>query len=158
MLPSCAHRSSVPRCRHLPGFTCNRISSYGSCRVTALSDTGVGLGCVPESKSSSPARPCCSGSQEGCMALSAWQEQPGSRLMGRPQQVERAGEAIGRPEMPGPTRLVQVHPLLAEIVDQIADWDFPDGGVARALKDQSITEHRRLPYRAISCPNGDGSS
>src|SRR5258705_7524752 len=72
------------------------------------------------------------------MALTAWQEQPGSRLMGRPQQVERAGEAIGRPEMPGPTRLVQVHPLLAEVVDQIADWDFPDGGVARALRTKAL--------------------
>jgi hypothetical protein len=72
------------------------------------------------------------------MALSAWQEQPGSRLMGRPQQVERAGEAIGRPEMPGPTKLVQVHPLLAEIVEEIADWDVPDGNVARAITPKAL--------------------
>ena len=70
------------------------------------------------------------------MALSTQrQEQPGSPPMGRPQQAEKAG---GRPGMPGPTRLVQVHPLLAEIVDKIADWDFPDGGVARALRTKAL--------------------
>jgi len=58
--------------------------------------------------------------------------------MGRPQQVERAGEAIGRPEMPGPTKLVQVHPLLAEIVEEIADWDVPDGNVARAITPKAL--------------------
>src|SRR5258708_18801677 len=74
------------------------------------------------------------------MALSAQrQEQPGSPPMGRPQEAEKAGGAAGgRPGMPGPTRLVQVHPLLAEIVDQIADWDFPDGGVARALRTKAL--------------------
>src|SRR5260370_29739274 len=72
---------------------------------------------------------------ESCMALSTQrQEQPGSPPMGRPQQAEKGGGAAGgRPGIPGPTRPVQVHPLLAEIVDQIADWHFPDGGVARAL-------------------------
>jgi hypothetical protein len=77
---------------------------------------------------------------ESCMALSPQrQEQPGSRRMGRPQQVEKAGGAAGgRPGMPGPTRLVQVHPLLAEIVDKIADWDFPDGDVARALRTKAL--------------------
>jgi AraC-like DNA-binding protein len=34
--------------------------------------------------------------------------------------------------MLGPTK-IQIHPLLAEIVDKIADWDVPDGDVARAL-------------------------
>src|SRR5258706_11826134 len=74
------------------------------------------------------------------MALSTQrQEQPGSPPMGRPQQAEKAGGvAGGRSGMPGPTRLVQVHPLLAEIVDQIADWDFPDGGVARALRTKAL--------------------
>ena len=77
---------------------------------------------------------------ESCMALSTQrQEQPGSPPMGRPQQAEKAGGvAGGRPGMPGPSRLVQVHPLLAEIVDQIADWDFPDGGVARALRTKAL--------------------
>jgi len=28
--------------------------------------------------------------------------------------------------------------LLAEVVDQIADWDFPDGGVARALRTKAL--------------------
>jgi AraC-like DNA-binding protein len=74
------------------------------------------------------------------MALSTQrQEQPGSPPMGRPQQAEKAGGvAGGRSGMPGPTRLVQAHPLLAEIVDQIADWDFPDGGVARALRTKAL--------------------
>src|SRR5258708_8277145 len=74
------------------------------------------------------------------MALSAQrQEQLGSPSMGRPQQAEKAGGAAGgRAGMPGPTRLVQVHPLLAEIVDQIADWDFPDGGAARALRTKAL--------------------
>src|SRR5260221_7945790 len=74
------------------------------------------------------------------MALSTQrQEQPGSPPMGRPQQAEKAGGAAGgRPGISGPTRLVQVHPLLAEIVDQIADWDFPDGGVARALRTKAL--------------------
>jgi AraC-like DNA-binding protein len=70
------------------------------------------------------------------MALSA---QPGSRRMCRPQQVERVrGAASGHPQMPRPTKLVQVHPLLAEIVDQIADWDFPEGSVARALRTKAL--------------------
>src|SRR5258708_14120780 len=74
------------------------------------------------------------------MALSPQrQEQPGSPPMGRQQQAEKAGGAAGkRPGMPGPTRLVQVHPLLAEIVDQIGDWDFPDGGGARALRTKAL--------------------
>jgi len=36
--------SQPARVRHLPGFTCNRIPSFGSCRVTPLPDTGVGSG------------------------------------------------------------------------------------------------------------------
>jgi hypothetical protein len=47
------------------------------------------------------------------MALSAWLEQPGSRRTGRPQQAEKSRGAIGLPELPGRTKLVQVHPLLA---------------------------------------------
>lgn len=70
------------------------------------------------------------------MALSTQQQEPpGSGPLHRQQEVGKAG---GRPGMPGPTRLVQVHPLLAEIVDQIADWDFPDGGVARALRTKAL--------------------
>jgi AraC-like DNA-binding protein len=72
------------------------------------------------------------------MALSVWQEQSEPRRMGRPQQVERSGAAIGRPEMPGPTRLVQVHPLLADIVEQIADWDVPDDKVARSITPKAL--------------------
>ena len=72
------------------------------------------------------------------MALSAWLEQPGSRRTGRPQQAEKSRGAIGRPELPGRTKLVQVHPLLAEIVEQIADWDVPDGNVARAIAPKAL--------------------
>ena len=40
--------------------------------------------------------------------------------------------------MLGPTKLPQAHPLLAEIVDQIADWDFPDGDMARILAPKAL--------------------
>jgi hypothetical protein len=78
---------------------------------------------------------------QSCMALSAQrQEQPGSPPMGRPQTAEKAGGAAGG--RPGNAWTYQarpkVHPLLAEIVDQIADWDFPDGGVARALRTKAL--------------------
>jgi AraC-like DNA-binding protein len=94
------------------------------------------------------------------MALSA---QPGSRRMCRPQQVERVrGAASGHPQMPRPTRLVQVHPLLAEIVDQIVDWDFPEGGVARALRTKALpstTPYLIVQYREpISTDHHFGSS
>jgi AraC-like DNA-binding protein len=39
---------------------------------------------------------------------------------------------------------VQTHPLLAEIVDQIADWDVPDGDVARVLAPKILPSTR--PY------------
>ncbi len=84
------------------------------------------------------------------MALSAWQLQPGSRRLGRSQQVEKAGGAIGRPEMPRPTKLVQVHPLLTELVEEIADWDVPDGDVARAFTPKvlpSTTPYLIAQYR-----------
>jgi hypothetical protein len=37
-----------------------------------------------------------------------------------------------------PTRFVQTHPLLAEIVEEIADWDVPDGDVARVLATKAL--------------------
>jgi AraC-like DNA-binding protein len=62
------------------------------------------------------------------------QEKPGSRPERRPQQVGKAGGAAGgRPGIPGLTTHVQMHPSLAEIVEEIADWDVPDGDVARVL-------------------------
>src|SRR5258708_13445016 len=93
---------------------------------------------------------------ESWMALSTQrQEQPGSPPMGRPQQAEKAGGAAGgRPGIPGPTRLVQVHPLLAEIVDQIADWDFPDGGVARALRTKALPSTAAYPIAQYRVPMG----
>jgi AraC-like DNA-binding protein len=74
----------------------------------------------------------------GIMALSAWLEQAGSRPTGRPQQAEKSREAIACPETPGPTKLVQIHPLLAETVDQILDWDVADGDVARAITPKTL--------------------
>jgi hypothetical protein len=84
------------------------------------------------------------------MALSAQrQAQPGLRRMSRPQQVEKAG---GRPRMPGPTRLVQAHPLSAEIVDQIADQQ----SIEQAKRDCRYDEHinRSDPTSVIAeeCP------
>jgi AraC-like DNA-binding protein len=43
------------------------------------------------------------------------------------------GTASRRPGITGLTTNVQIHPLLSEIVDRIADWDVPDGDVARVL-------------------------
>jgi AraC-like DNA-binding protein len=40
--------------------------------------------------------------------------------------------------MPGPTKFAQVHPLLADIVEQIADWDIPDGNVARTITPKAL--------------------
>ena len=72
------------------------------------------------------------------MALSAWLGRPGSQQTGRPQQAEKSDGAIGRPEMPEPTKVVPVNPLLAEIVEQITDWDVPDANVARAMAPKAI--------------------
>src|SRR5258708_28122357 len=58
----------------------------------------------------------------------------GSRPMRRPQE-EKAG---GRPGIPGLTMIVPTHPLLAEIVGQIADWDVPDGDVAQVLAPKAL--------------------
>src|SRR5260370_22103521 len=58
----------------------------------------------------------------------------GSRPVRRPQEEE----AGGRPGIPGLTMIVPTHPLLAEIVDQIADWDVPDGDVAQVLAPKAL--------------------
>jgi AraC-like DNA-binding protein len=74
------------------------------------------------------------------------EEERGSRPMGRAQQVERAGGAAG-----GLQELGQIHPMLSEIVDQIADWDFPDGDMAGALRTKilpSTTPWLIAQYRA----------
>ncbi len=92
------------------------------------------------------------------MALSAWQQQPGSRRLGRPQQVEKAGGAIGRPDMPGPTKLVQVHPLLTELVEEIADLDVPDGDMARASAVHPTTDIAKILQHVRFVPTTDISS
>jgi AraC-like DNA-binding protein len=80
------------------------------------------------------------------------QEARGSRPMGRRQQVEMSsGAAGGLRELSGPTKLDQINPMLAEIVDQIADWDFPDGDMAGALRTKilpSTTPWLIAQYRA----------
>jgi AraC-like DNA-binding protein len=87
------------------------------------------------------------------MALPAErQEYAGSQLTARPRLVQKAsgGGAGGRPGMLGPTKLAQVHPLLTAIVDQIGDWDFPDGDMARALTPKALpstTPYLILQYR-----------
>ena len=58
----------------------------------------------------------------------------GSRPVRRPQE-EKAG---GRPGIPGLTMIVPTHPLLAEIVGQIVDWDVPDGDVAQVLAPKAL--------------------
>jgi AraC-like DNA-binding protein len=98
------------------------------------------------------------------MALSAQlQEPPGSRPMRRSEEIEKPGVAAGgRTGMLGPTSLVQTHPLLAEIVDQIADWDVPDGDVARVLTTKaspSTAPYLIVQYRApMRCDRHFGSS
>jgi AraC-like DNA-binding protein len=103
------------------------------------------------------------------MALSVQRKEQPSR-----QQVEKVGSATGRHwSVSGPTRFVQVHPLLAGIVDQIEDWDIPDGDAARALSTKGLPstavwliaqyrgamgtdhrfgsgEHRRRQYRHVA--------
>ena len=68
------------------------------------------------------------------MALSRRGQEISSR-----QQMETGGSAAGwHSNVSGPTRLVQVHPLLAGIVDRIEDWDFPDGDAARSLSTKGL--------------------
>jgi AraC-like DNA-binding protein len=72
------------------------------------------------------------------------QENPGSRPERRPQQVGKAGR---RPGIPGLTTHVQMHPSLAEIVEEIADWDVPDGDVARVLTTNTLPS--TAPYLIV---------
>ena len=74
------------------------------------------------------------------MTLSAqWQEPLVSWPTRLPQRVGKTdGAADARPRMVGPTRMVQTHPLLADIVEEIADWDFADGDMARLLTTRGL--------------------
>lgn len=84
------------------------------------------------------------------------QEPPGSVPMYRRRQVEKArGAAGGRSGITGLTMNVQTHPLLAEIVDHISDWDVPDGDIARVLTPITLPSTRpyliaqyRMPVRS----------
>ncbi|WP_424630549.1 helix-turn-helix transcriptional regulator [Bradyrhizobium sp. SYSU BS000235] len=40
--------------------------------------------------------------------------------------------------MPKPHKLIQAHPALADIVEQILDWDVPDEKVARAFRPRAL--------------------
>jgi AraC-like DNA-binding protein len=61
------------------------------------------------------------------------------RSIHRPQEVAKTGGAAGGPPgIPGLNRSVQTHPLLAEIVDEIADWDVPDGDMAQVLAPKAL--------------------
>jgi AraC-like DNA-binding protein len=72
------------------------------------------------------------------MALSAWQQQSEPRRMDCRQYVEKSGALIERSVMTRPSKLVHVHPLLADIVEQIVDWDVPDDNVARAMTPKAL--------------------
>jgi AraC-like DNA-binding protein len=72
------------------------------------------------------------------MAVLARLEWPGLRPAGSPRQAEKSGGPSGPPEMPEPVKLAQFHPLLAGIVDQVTDWDIPDGNVARAFTPKAL--------------------
>jgi AraC-like DNA-binding protein len=50
-----------------------------------------------------------------------------------------------------PVRLAEIHPLLAHIVEEITDWDFPDGDAARILRTRALpgpAPHLIVQYRA----------
>ena len=84
------------------------------------------------------------------MALPALQEQPSVQGLRWPRHVEKSGATIGRPEFPRPHKLIQTHPLLADIVEQITDWDIPDDEVARATMPKglpSTTPYLIMQYR-----------
>src|SRR3979490_2098579 len=74
----------------------------------------------------------------------------GSRPVRRPQE-EKAG---GRPGIPGLTMIVPTHPLLAEIVGQIVDWDVPDGDVAQVLAPKALPSTAPVSWRNIGCRCG----
>ena len=90
------------------------------------------------------------------MTMSAQRQQPPLLWpMRRLREVERAGGVTGWPAIPGLTMSAQTHPVLAEIVDQIADWDVPDGDVARVLTPKALPStapyliaQYRMPFRS----------
>jgi AraC-like DNA-binding protein len=60
------------------------------------------------------------------------------------------GPARRRLPMLGPAILAEIHPLLTHIVEEITDWDFPDGDVARILTTRALpgpAPHLIVQYR-----------
>jgi len=74
------------------------------------------------------------------MTASAQQQEPPiSRPMHHPQLLANAdGTQGGRSKLFRPARLVPTHPLLAEIIEEIVDWDVPDGDVAQVLAPKAL--------------------
>lgn len=70
------------------------------------------------------------------MASSARQEQ--SRPTDRPQRMENSASTIACPDLPKPNKLFCTHPLLADIVEWITDWDIPDDRIARATRPRAL--------------------
>ncbi len=64
------------------------------------------------------------------MTSSMWQQRFEPRQINCP--------LIEPPDMTRPHKRVHVHPLLADIVEQIVDWDVPDDKVARALTPKAL--------------------
>jgi AraC-like DNA-binding protein len=76
------------------------------------------------------------------------QEPPVSRPMHHPQRLANAdGAQRGRSKLFRPARHVPTHPLLAEIIEEIVDWDVPDGDVVRALATKALPS--TCPYLIV---------
>jgi AraC-like DNA-binding protein len=83
------------------------------------------------------------------MTASAQQQEPPiSRPMHHPQLLANAdGTQGGRSKLFRPARLVPTHPLLAEIIEEIVDWDVPDGDVVRVLATKALPS--TCPYLIV---------
>jgi AraC-like DNA-binding protein len=66
------------------------------------------------------------------------QELLASRSVHRRQEDAGKTGGMARRRSLGPARLTEIHPLLAHIVEEITDWDFPDGDVARILATRAL--------------------
>jgi AraC-like DNA-binding protein len=80
------------------------------------------------------------------------QAPPVSRPMHRQEEAEKTGgPARLRSSLLRPAIRTEIHPLLAHIVEEITDWDFPDGDVVRILRTRALpgpAPHLIVQYRA----------
>jgi AraC-like DNA-binding protein len=72
--------------------------------------------------------------------------------MHRQEEAEKTGgPARRRSSLLRPAIRTEIHPLLAHIVEEITDWDFPDGDVVRILRTRALpgpAPHLIVQYRA----------